>query len=153
MKHITLPRPCAPCAPRLPKPRPLAGHRYGCMAGCRLPFTIFAIVDATEVSSFVPNNLIFISPNSGMYIRGLVWRSIASYSGTFGSFAHLASSAKPCSADNIIVGSLNLAGADATALQAVVRWLLPLKCYVQPSGPPTPPSMLLSHLRSKRGGS
>ena len=81
-----------------------------------MPFTIFAIVEATAVSSFVPNNRMIISPYSGRYKRDLLRRSIASNSAAFGWSAHLASSVKLWSADDIIVGSLSLAGAEAGCL-------------------------------------
>ena len=40
---------------------PPVWRRYGCMSGCLVPFTIFAIVEATAVSSLVPNNRMIIS--------------------------------------------------------------------------------------------
>ena len=81
-----------------------------------MPFTMFAIVEATAVSSFDPNNRMIRSPYSGRYKRDLVRRSIASNSAAFGWSAHLASSAKFWSADDIIVGSLSLAGTEAGCL-------------------------------------
>ena len=94
----------------------LVWRRYECMSGCLVPFTIFAIVEATAVSSFVPNNRMIISPYSGRYKRDLLWRIIASNSAAFRWSAHLASSVKLRSADDIIVGSLSLAGAEAGCL-------------------------------------
>lgn len=114
VKHVVRPRP----RPRPGiRPTPTAvGRWYGCASGGLEVLTSFAIVAAMADSSFVPSKRVIISPNSARYTRGLVCRRMASNSAVLGWSEHLATSAKFCSAEDIMVGSRKRTGAEASCL-------------------------------------